>query len=115
MPSRRRDRDRAHDAHASSDLPGRDDLTDRDALLAFVRESKNPVSLRDVQRAFGLRSAARRRVQDTLNQLAGEGAIERVRGQIYRARRHLPEVAELEIARIDADGDVFGKLAASDG
>jgi ribonuclease R len=109
MPSRRRDRDRAQDSHASPDLP------DRDALLAFVRESKNAVTLRDVQRAFGIRSAARRLVQDTLNQLAGEGAIERVRGQIYRARRHLPEVAELEIARIDSDGDVFGKLAASDG
>jgi ribonuclease R len=88
-----------------------DEFPDRDALLGFVRESKNAVTLRDVQRAFGLRSASRRRVQDTLNQLAGEGAIERVRGQIYRARRRLPEVAVLEIARIDADGDVFGRVA----
>src|SRR5262249_28040485 len=78
---------------------------------AFVRESKDAVTLRDLQRAFALRSAARRRVQDTLNQLASEGAIERIRGQLYRARRRLPEVAVLEIARIDADGDVFGRLA----
>jgi ribonuclease R len=88
----------------------KDELPDRDALLAFVRESKNAVTLRDVQRAFGVRSAARRLVQDTLNQLAGEGAIERVRGQIYRARRRLPEVAVFEITRIDADGDVFGTI-----
>ena len=89
----------------------RDELPDRDALLALIRDSKNEVTLRDVQRAFGFRSAARRRVQDVLNQLAGEGAIERVRGQIYRARRRLPEVAVIEITRIDADGDVFGKIA----
>ncbi len=105
MARRRPGREREEPAAAQNDLP------DRDALLAFVRESKNAVSLRDVQRAFGVGSAARRRVQDVLNQLAGEGAIERVRGQIYRARRRLPEVAVIEITRIDADGDVFGKIA----
>ena len=104
---KRRRSARAHDATADA----KNDLPDRDALLAFVRESKDAVTLRDVQRAFGVGSAARRRVQDVLNQLAGEGSIERVRGQIYRARRRLPEVAVLEIARIDADGDVFAKLA----
>ena len=104
---KRRRSARAHDATADA----KNDLPDRDDLLAFVRESKDAVTLRDVQRAFGVGSAARRRVQDVLNQLAGEGAIERVRGQIYRARRRLPEVAVLEIARIDADGDVFAKLA----
>ena len=92
-----------------------DGLPDRDALLAFIRESKNEVTLRDVQRAFGFRSADRRRIQDVLNQLAGEGAIERIRGQIYRARRRLPEVAVIEITRIDADGDAFGRIAERGG
>lgn len=101
----RRRREREEPAGAQNDLP------DRDTLLAFIRDSKNEVTLRDVQRALGFRSAARRRIQDVLNQLAGEGAIERVRGQIYRARRRLPEVAVIEITRIDADGDVFGKIA----
>ena len=99
----------ARERDAAADTP--DGLPDRDALLAFIRDSKNAVTLRDVQRALGFRSAARRRVQDVLNQLAGEGAIERIRGQIYRARRRLPEVAVIEITRIDADGDVFGKIA----
>ncbi len=105
MKKRRSARLREEVADAAEDLP------DREALLAFVRESKDAVTLRDVQRAFSLRSAARRRVQDTLNQLAGEGAIEHVAGKAYRARRRLPEVAVLEIARIDADGDVFARLA----
>ncbi|HEY7610558.1 MAG TPA: hypothetical protein VIF14_15100, partial [Alphaproteobacteria bacterium] len=105
MKRRRSARARNEAADATDGLPG------REALLAFVRDSKDAVTLRDVQRAFGFRSAARRRVQDTLNGLAGEGAIERIRGRLYRARRRLPEVAVLEIARIDADGDVFAKLA----
>jgi ribonuclease R len=111
MQRRRSARGHRETAAAKDELPNRADLPDRDALLAFVREKKDAVTLRDVQRAFGFRSAARRLVQDTLNQLAGEGAIERIRGQIYRARRRLPEVAVFEITRVDANGDMFGRIA----
>ena len=94
-PSRRRDR--AAESH--------DDILDREALVAFVRDSKRPVTLRDIQRALGLRSADRRRLQDALNELAGDGLVERVRGKIYRARQDLPEVAVLDIAGLDIDLD----------
>jgi ribonuclease R len=105
MPGRRPVRAREDTAKPQDEIP------DREALLAFLRESAEPVTLRDVQRAFGLRSAARRRVGGLLNALAGEGAIERVHGQAFRARRRIPEVAVLEITAIDADGEIFGKLA----
>ncbi len=105
MKRRRAARAREDKADHENGIPS------REALLAFVQGSKEAVTLRDVQRAFALRSAARRRAQDALNALAGEGAVERIRGQLYRARRRLPEVAVLEIARIDGDGDVFAKFA----
>ncbi|MGH7002416.1 MAG: hypothetical protein ACREIP_00560, partial [Alphaproteobacteria bacterium] len=87
------------------------DVPDRETLLAFFRESKRPVTLRDLQRALGLRSAARRRLQVALTELASEGVLERVRDQIYRARQDLPEVAVLDVSHIDSDGEVFARLA----
>jgi len=100
-PSRPRDQE----AETHGDIPN------REAILALFRDAKRPISLRDAQRALDVGSAARRRLQDALTALAGEGAIERVRGQIYRARRALPEVAVLDIAGVDTDGELVARFA----
>jgi ribonuclease R len=84
---------------------------DRDAILAALRASAEAATLRDLQRALGLGSAARRRLKDALAALAAEGAVERLRGDAWRLRRRIPEVAVLEITRIGDDGDAFAKLA----
>jgi len=88
----------------------REALPHRDALLGFLRERNEPVTLRDLQRAFALKSADRRRLKDALTALVAEGALERLHGDAYRARARVPEVGVLEITRIDSDGDVLAKL-----
>ena len=89
------------------------DLPSRDEILRFIEESPEPVGLREIARAFGLRGGARARLKDSLRTLRGEGLIGRGRrGGVAPAGREgdgLPKVLVVEVTGTDADGELLAR------
>ncbi len=87
--------------------PGPGTAPDRDAVLAFIRNSATPVGKREIARAFKLSGTAGREwLKALLKELEAEGAVERGRGKRVAPPQSLPAVAVLEVTGIDPDGEV---------
>jgi len=80
----------------------------REEILAFIAEHLGEPGEREIARAFRLKGGQRAALRGILKGLSGEGAIE------GRARRRrdpgtLAPVGVVEIAEIDADGDLIAR------
>jgi len=87
----------------SADAP----LPTRDQIVAFIEESPTPVGKREIARAFRLTGASRIWLKGVLKELAEEGRVERGRKRRVSKPGALPEVAVIQVDRIDADGEVI--------
>ncbi|UCH74320.1 MAG: ribonuclease R [Rhodospirillales bacterium] len=79
----------------------------RDQIISFIEDSPSPVGKREIARAFRLTGADRIWLKGMLKELAAEGRIERGRKRRVAKPGALPEVAVIQVDRIDADGEVI--------
>ena len=79
----------------------------RDEILAYIKDSPGRITSRDVARAFRLRGPARESLKRLLRDLEHDGFLERSGGRLEPTDGRLPDVAVLEIAEIDIDGDLW--------
>jgi ribonuclease R len=83
----------------------------RDDVLAFIRAQDGEPGEREIARAFRLKGGQRAALRGLLKDLAEEGLIERSRRRV-REPGTLPPVTVVEIAEIDADGELIAKPIA---
>jgi ribonuclease R len=76
-------------------------------VLAFIRESPTPVGKREIARAFQIGADRRAELRALLAGLADAGEVDKRRGKRMAPPKALPEVAIVEIAAVDADGDLL--------
>ncbi len=77
-------------------------LPDRDAILAFVRQTPSAVGKREIARAFGLKGAEREALKALLVEMEEEGLLEAGPGRTLHKAGGLPRVAVLTV--VSADG-----------
>ena len=77
-------------------------LPDRDAILAFVRQTPSAVGKREIARAFGLKGAEREGLKALLAEMEEEGLLESGPGRTLHRAGGLPRVAVLTV--VSADG-----------
>ena len=80
-------------------------------ILNFIREQPGKVGKREIARAFGLKGADKIWLKSELKQLAAEGQIDRGRGKNLVPAGELPEVALLDVAETDIDGELIARPA----
>lgn len=76
-------------------------LPDRDAILAFVRESRTAVGKREIARAFGLKGAEREELKLLLREMEAEGQLAGGPGRALHEADSLPRVAVLTVISAD--------------
>ncbi len=79
----------------------------RDQIISFIEDSPAPVGKREIARAFRLTAGDRVWLKGVLKELAAEGQVERGRKRRVAKPGTLPEVAVIQVDRIDADGEVI--------
>ncbi len=85
------------------------DSPDKSALLAVIAQSPQPLTKREIMRAFGIKGDDRRDIKDMIRELLDEGVIVKQPGQTYAVPDSLPSVTVVEVTEIDVDGDVFAR------
>lgn len=81
-----------------------------DTLLAFLADTSQPQSKRDIARSFGIKGGPDRiHLKKTLKELESAGRITKLAGGTYTLPSGLPSVTVIEVTEIDIDGDVFAK------
>jgi ribonuclease R len=82
----------------------------KDKILSYLQSAKQPVTKRDLARAFGLKgSGPRVALKKILKTLENEGAIAKHPGGTYGPVEGLPAVIMIEVTDIDLDGDVWAR------
>ena len=79
----------------------------KEQIVAFIDESPAPVGKREIARAFRLTAGDRVWLKGILKELANEGQVERGRKRRVAKPGSLPEVAVIQVDRIDIDGEVI--------
>lgn len=77
-------------------------LPDRDAILAFVRQTPSAVGKREIARAFGLKGAEREALKALLAEMEADGLLESGPGRTLHKAGGLPRVTVLTV--VSADG-----------
>ncbi|WP_199555168.1 ribonuclease R family protein [Sandaracinobacteroides hominis] len=77
-------------------------LPDREAILAFVRQTPSSVGKREIARAFGLRGEEREALKDLLREMEEEGLLAAGPGRTLHKAGGLPRVAVLTV--VSAEG-----------
>lgn len=72
-------------------------LPDREAILAFVRQTPGAVGKREIARAFGLKGDEREALRDLLREMEEEGLIAAGPGRTLHMAGRLPRVAILSV------------------
>jgi ribonuclease R len=88
---------------------GKAPLPTKQQILDFVRESPTPVGKREIARAFQITGSDRIPLKAMLKELEQDGQVDRGRKRRVARPGALPEVAVVEIAGIDPDGEVIGR------
>ena len=83
----------------------------RAEVLAFIRESTQPVGKREIARAFHLRGDQRVELKALLKDLKHDGLLERPERRKLARPGALPAVAVVEVSEIDADGELIARPA----
>ena len=76
-------------------------LPDRDAILAFVRQTPSAVGKREIARAFGLHGDAREALKQLLAEMQEEGLLDAGPGRTLHKAGGLPRVAVLKVVQAD--------------
>ncbi len=90
-------------------------LPSREELLEYIKAIKDPVSKRELVKAFGVKGDDRRSFKSLLSQLEKAGQVVRQPGQIYSIPEGLPPVTLIEVTHITSDGDVMARLTQEEG
>ncbi|MFN3370531.1 MAG: hypothetical protein ACK4Z0_03270, partial [Sphingomonadaceae bacterium] len=72
-------------------------LPDRDAILAFIRQTPGAVGKREIARAFGLRGAEREALKALLEEMEADGLLAAGPGRTFHRAGGLPRVAVLTV------------------
>src|SRR5262249_57389149 len=80
-------------------------LPSRDEILAFIAEHPGKAGKREIARAFGISGSNKIALKATLQDLAGDGLVERRRKKLKRPA-DLPSVSVLVVTGRDADGEL---------
>ncbi len=83
----------------------------KEEVLAFIRESPGAVGKREIGRAFHIRGQDRLALKNLLRELREAGELEPAPKRRLAPRGALPEVLALEVAEIDADGELLARPA----
>jgi ribonuclease R len=86
---------------------------DRDAIVAFIRNSPGKVGTKEIAREFGLKNADRAELKRLLRELADQGAIKK-RGRRITETAVLPATVLADITGRDADGELMATPAEWD-
>lgn len=78
----------------------------KEQVAAFIRESATPVGRREIARAFNVKGDDRTALRAMISELAEDGEVELGRKRKAAAPGTLPDVAVVEITRIDRDGEL---------
>ncbi len=89
--------------------PNRQDLPNREQILAFIAEHPGETGKREIARHFGITGAQRIPLKALLKDLAHEGAVESKHRKLKRPN-DIAEVTVLEVTGRDSDGDVIARL-----
>ncbi len=100
---------KAATAAAAPALPG------RDALKQFLAEAGQKVHLRDVARAFSVRTEDRKALRGLMKSLEHAGDVERAGRKLFVEPGRLPESALVEVTGIDRDGEALARPVVWDG
>jgi ribonuclease R len=75
-------------------------------VMAFISSQDGRASIREIARAFGLKSSGRAELKQMLRDLADEGQVERRRKKISKPG-HLPSVVLADVTTRDRDGELI--------
>lgn len=79
-------------------------------IIEFIRTSPEPVTKREIARAFGIKGGSKRiELKKNLKALEEDGIISKFSGGAYGVPDGLPSVTTIEVNNITLDGDVFAK------
>jgi ribonuclease R len=88
-------------------------MPSRDELLRYVADSPGELSKRDLARAFQIKGQDRTELKRLLRELERDGALARGQRRRVRPQGRLPSVAVLDVAGMDADGELLARPAKS--
>ena len=80
-----------------------------DEVLKYITESRQPLTKREIVRAFDVKGDDRRILKQYLRQLEEDGKIVKGQGQAYSAPNSLPTVTMVQVTHTDIDGDIFAE------
>lgn len=82
----------------------------KENVFEFVKDSKTPVTKRQIARAFGIKGGENRvALKQILKKLEKDEAIDKQAGGTYSVPSGLPAVSVLIVSEIDIDGDVLAR------
>ncbi len=90
------------------------DLPQKKDIVRLLSDSQQPMTKREIVRAFGIKGDDRRALKDLLRSLENDGAIIKHSGGAYGLPKGLPSVTVAQVYEIDIDGDVFARPAEWD-
>jgi ribonuclease R len=82
-------------------------LPSRDEILQFITSSPGVVGKREISRAFGLKGNDKIKLKALLKDMQGDGSVAGKKRRMV-TKGKLPPVTVVEVAGLDADGEVFG-------
>jgi ribonuclease R len=84
-------------------------LPTRESIKAFLVEAEQKVGLREVARAFGVKSDDKKALRGLMKSLEADGVVERAGRKQYREAGRVPETAVVEVTGIDRDGEALAR------
>lgn len=79
-------------------------------ILSLLREHPEPLTKRDIARAFKIKGGENRvALKQILKQLEAEGAIKKQAGGAYSVPDGLPNVTSVEVTTISVDGEMYAR------
>ncbi len=82
------------------------DFPTREQIIDFISRSTEPVTKREIARAFNIRGDDRRTLKATLKEMERDGSLDRTRGKALTAPGQLPPVLVVLVDSIDSDGEL---------
>ncbi len=85
------------------------EIPTQEDILDYIKALKEPVSKRELIKAFGIKGDQRRDFKALLSRFEKSGQLVRQPGQIYMIPEGLPSVTIIEVMSVTPDGDLIAK------